>query len=674
MYRIPNKENKLLVQENKNEYSGTIYQSKNIDLDELGLVKLAESTTALLTQDENTDFSRADAMYPCENDLYINSSEVFRGGADISGITSLSTDTGVPTPGVEEDVIFFNDTEVISDNADIYYRSAISTWTKVDTNLTTGSPICMATWEGENNLAVASGNTIKFVNTSWAINATIMKIPNEYMITSVASRGSRLFIATRNIGGGESQVFVASAIATAADASYGAGAVEIYSMKAYKSSVAVITSSATLEYFTGGGFARLAQLPIYSTNQEWSSSLNEYSRVSNRAMFVDNDLILINLSSLVEDGYVEFMPSFPSGIWCYDGELKSLYHKYASSISKALVVRGTQSTTSSVDDNVVLTAGNLDGVQTGCPVVYSSMNNTPIPELKNKRTYYIIKINSTTFKMAETYTDALAGTAIDFTGVGSISQNFLIRRTKDYGWSLMDSRMSVAVLNDKLYDSAYYGRIAMTNVLADADAITTDKTVFCATTPYFYNEGYYVTPKLESQTVEDIFHGVHLKYKELKNEDEIIVKYKVVDTENFPYASFNEGITANRKGVWTDTNTFTTLADLSGVSAGDEVEFIAGVGSGRCSVIESISEASGTYTVNLNETFDFAAANDECYFIVDKWILAKTITASTEDNTGFTYIPIEQKGKFLQLKVILRGVRVAIEELLINNEEITPVV
>jgi len=672
---IPNQETKRHSQTNKNDLSGTIYQSRNITLDEEGYVKLSDATYAQFTEDDDADFDTADAMYPSASEIYINSDNVFSGDLGIGALTDRGTDTNAPTPGVEEDVIYFNSAEVVSDGTVIKYRSASTTWTTVSAAVVSGDrPTCMAVWDSENCLAVGSKNTVRFVNTSWVVDSTELTLPSEYEVFSMASNGSQLFIATRNKSGGDAKMFVLSTIATSADYSYSAGTFEIMSVKRFKSSVVIINALGQLMRFNGGGFDELASLPIYATGTEWNDALNDYSTVSNRAMWCDGDLVYINLSSFTRGGRFQVLPNFHSGIWCYDDTNQSLYHKHSPSYTRVESFSGSNITVNTTDNNFTLTSGNLNNVSTGMPVLYNYVSGTAIPELKQCICYFLIKDSSTVFKLAESYDLAVAGTAIDITGAGDTSQQFRVYKVNDYGWAAYENRMSIAVLNNLLFDNEAAGRLVYTAELGSKQNIITNVTVFGGTNPFIPNRGYFVTPRLNSSNIEDVYNTIYLKFKPLGADDKIIVKYKVVDRYGLPFTSLQGNDSTNWIGSWTSTTVFTCTTDLSDVLVGDEIEVIAGVGSGHIAHVSSISVSTGTYTVTLDEAFPYAVSGDDMYFQVDNFTKIKTITSSTQKGVGFDEIPIAVKGTFLLVKVELRGIGTTISEMIIGNKVSKPIV
>lgn len=665
MFTIPNQETKKHLQDNKSDLSGTIFKSRNIDLDEEGYIKLASPTFAVMTTSDDADLDSADAMFPSDSSIYVNSDEMFVGEIDLASFTNRSGDTNPVSPSVEDDVIFFNGTEVVSDGTLIKYQSSVNTWTTVSLSFSASYPIAMEVWESEGVLCVGNQNKVKFVDTSWAVSGTILTLPPDHQVSSLAVQGNTLFIGTRSASGREAKLFTVATIQVGIDYAYGVGTFEIMSVKPFKSSVACLVSSGKLLRFNGGGFDELAQLPIYRTNIEWTDALNDYSTASNRSLAVDGDRIYMNISSATTDGLYQVLPNFPSGVWCYDDRNGSLYHRYGPSLTT--IQTETNPTVSTANDT--FTVSSLANVVTGMPVLYDVISGTSIPELKTSTPYYIIKDSSTVFRLAETYTDALAGTAIDITGSGSTFQKFFIFLICDYGWTYQENRMSMAVLNNLLFDSTRAGKICIASDLFQKQDQTTKETVINGISSYLPNRGYFVTPRLNSNQLEDDFNNIYIKYAPLKVDDKIIIKYKDIDKEGFPFSSIQRNTSTDWLGTWSDTDTFTTTVDMSNVEAGDEIEIIAGVGAGHIATISSITESSGTYTVNLDEAFIFVNASDLMYFQVDNFKKLGEITSSSSTEANGVYkIPCAKKSKFLQVKIELRGIGVTIEELIINNE------
>lgn len=93
-------------------------------------------------------------------------------------------------------------------------------------------------------------------------------------------------------------------------------------------------------------------------------------------------------------------------------------------------------------DVITETAHNL---VTGQAVVYDDGGGAAITGLVDNTTYYVIKVDNNTFKVATTYANAIAGTAIDLTGTGNNAQTF----TPAIGSTFLSQNGSVATISLK---------------------------------------------------------------------------------------------------------------------------------------------------------------------------------------------------------------------------------
>lgn len=674
MFVIPNQESKTHLQDNVSDLSGTIFKSRNIDLDDKGYIKLASPTVTVMTEDDDVDLDTVDAMYAGDGNIILNGDEVFFGYMDMTVFADRSGDTGRPTPSEEEDIIFFNDTEVSTDGSSAYYKSGSSAWTSISLSMSTLVPTAMASWETEGVLAVGNNNKVKFVKQDWSVHATVLTLPPDFQVSSLAVQGSQLFIGTRSKSGAEAMMFVVSTIQVGIDFSYGVGTFEVCSIKPFKSSVVLITSNGSLLRFNGGGFDVLAVLPVFKKNIEWADAQNDYSTTGNRSMVIDGDLIYIIMTNETQNGVLRILPDFLAGVWCFDSANNSLYHRYAPTWSQVKKMFGP-SLSVNTTTNVFTFSGspNLDLVITGMPFLFKDASTPTMPEIKESTAYYIIKDSSTTFRVASSYADAIAGNEIDISGAIDSSQTFYVQLTNDYGFGTFESRTAIAVLNNLMFDNTLMGRICLTANIAGKQSVDT-RTVISGISPFLPNRGYFVTPRLNSSNLEDEYTNAHIKHAPLKDDDLIIVKFKDVEKYGYPFSSYRLGDNTKYFATWSSTTVFTCTTDLSEVIAGEEIEIIWGVGSGHISKIESITEDSGTYTVTLSEAFPFAVSGDLMMFNVDNWKEAGRITSATQKKGGGFVLPVGKKSKFVQVKVEMRGVKIKVEELIINNKPHKPVV
>ena len=235
----------------------------------------------------------------------------------------------------------------------------------------------------------------------------------------------------------------------------------------------------------------------------------------------------------------------------------------------------------------------------------------------------------------------------------SLSNNKSGDTITDYG----SMRISVAGPLASVY-APYTGANINGSFMAGATYFTSQS---ATRTGVFYDDlqdtlqkaGNFVTIKIESNNITESWQEMFIKFKKLlSSSDKIVVKYRTNDV-----ASTEATIT------WSDTNTFTSTADLSAYAVGDEVEITRGVGAGKCAHITAISSNAGTYTVDLDETFTSASGTASARF--QKWTKLKSITSQ---NIQFDRAGISQKSPWIQFKVFaIHAGKDEIESLIIRH-------
>lgn len=657
-YIIPNPTNRSHSQLNRNDASGTIVASKNINLDEEAYIKLSPASFAVMTTDDDADFDTADAINVGDGKVFVNSDELFSGSISFNALSNRSSDTNSPSPVTEDDNIFFNDTQVVSDGTTVKYLSAATTWTTITGLSITGShPTSLAIFDGQNGLLIGHGNRVDLVDTSWALEETLI-LPNEYKVSSMTSNGSVAYIGTRHDASGEAKMFIWDGNSAAASENYGIESFEIAALRTANSSVVAVSSDGRLLRFNGGGFDELAALPVYITEEIYADELNDYSKVTNRGMVVDGNQIFVFAPSTLETAQ-RYLVNMSGGVWCFDPSVQ-FYHRLSPSLSTST---GETITTSDVDistNEITVTAAP----KTGSPVFYDASGGTRIAEIKEITPYFVINVDATTIKLATTEANAVAGTAIDLSTTGNSSQELVFIETFDYGQQFLDNRASVAVIGNSMRTSNFAGRLIYT---ADVrDEALSEKTTLSTYNQNLPNRGYVVLPRLYSSMKDDKFRSINIKHSDLSDHDSIVVKYRVSTPNQYPIdiKDNTSNVITDIAGVWTSTTTFTTTHDISQAKDGDEVELIAGAGSGFMAHIASISEDAGTYTVTLDEPYIFATATDKFLFVIDNWKKLGTITADSLNDS----LRIDAVGEYLQIKIELRGIETKVLDVMINNE------
>lgn len=662
---IPNQYTKQIRQLNDGDLFGELYITKNINLNEFGNIKLSNPAFSILDTDTDSDFTTCDSMFESEDgELFLNSTNVFSGTLQLSSFTDRGTDTGVPTPGVNDDGVFFNGTEVISDNQYPYYRSASTTWTQISLSsvLDNSYPKLMCVFDDFNSLLVANHNTVKRIDSNW-IEQIELTLPSDYVITAMDASGSYTAIGARNISGQTAKIFIWDGSTTAYNNSFNVEAGEIFAIRKADNGFVGITSKGQLIKFNSGSYTELAHLPIYHIDTNWADTVsNNHSVVSNRGLKVDGENIYIRLDNRIYDQGIDYTSVFPGGVWRYNPRtgLNCVYTPSFSKMSSETIA--TSAVNTSTDVITVTTAPT-----TGTPIIYNKISGTVLGGLKDLGVYYAIKLTSTTIKLATSRTNANAGTAIDLTGTGNNNQKLFFFSVNDYGWTWASDRGAIETAGSVCVNGNYFENKVFTADLF-AKQSTTDKTVLNALVKRLPNIGYFVTVRSMSSGAKDGFGKMTIKFLPLGEDDRIIIKTRTKRNRNLPINSIAQGIRTT--GVWSDTNTFTTTLDLSNASVGDEVEIVAGVGAGWMAHITELSENSGTWTVSLDDTFKFASANDIFYFTIDNWTKQYTLTSHNTDDSGFFSKTIDESGKDIQFKVVVDGIGVLIEEFKLDNKSL----
>ena len=657
MIKIPNSD-RIFSQPNSSDLKGNVFATKHINFDEEGYLKLSPGIVGLKSTD--ADWDDVQSMFKADNATLFLSDDTFS-SSDVgisTTFTNLTTSESAPTPGPEDDGTFFNGEEVITDGASIRYRNG-GAWTSITgTPVSATKPNVVQPFPAQTGLLVGAGNQVALVNTSWTVVRTLT-ISAEYQVSSIDCNGTFAYIGTRHIANGEAVLVKWDGTATSPNALYPAGTFEIFSVKAYDSSVVVITSSGQLRRFNGGGFTDLASLPIYYTNVDWADALNDYSGVTHRGMEVDGSTIYINVANMLK-GNKKYLPYFYGGLWCYDPNV-GLYHKSGTTNNEVLSDTDVDTADINTTTNVITVVG-ITVPSTGSPVFYAD-GGTSIGGLIDRTWYYTIYVSDTTFKLAKSPEDAANGTAIDLTSA-SDNNEFSFVKQNDYVGVYQDNRGAVLTLPNTLYESQSVNHVIYGS-MADNTALTVVPRIVVSS-PAIEARGSYISPKIFSPTLKSS-NVLGVKWRPLQYGDEINIKYRSNERFGLPVGMVGD-TDSNYQGTWTSTTTFTTTLDLSDVIAGDEVEIIGGAGAGHTSHVSSISESSGTYTVTIDEANALVSNTELMFFVISNFKLLESIDYTTVDTSKVIPLPEGSQGGWLQIKTELRGRETTIEELLINDK------
>lgn len=674
MIKLP--QNNSWSQPNSSYKMGSLWYTKNINLDEEGIIKLSprmcnifdDSANTTNTSDEDFAVPVAYGRYS-EGSFYIGTTdEPF----DLSLTNTSKTiaedgSSNNPNMTVVSHACWWQNRWYASTDTAVNYNTS-GTWTaNAITGLTSGKRHYMTVFKNKKSLAVSDSNTVKLYDTSHS-NTVTLTIPDDFEVTGLAYNNYRVGVITRlgsNSSGqnSDSYFFTWDGANTEAGTGISIGAGRALGIYPYKSSFVVLTSEGQLLYFNGGGFDELAHFPFYESRQRFTSFLTFNTYGDN--IVVDGDLIYINIGFDFDDinkKGEEYLVNNPSGIWCYDPKV-GLYHRYSLSNSRMYLHNITQANVNTTTN--IFTTSNTVPV-TGNPIILVSTGE--VGGLTRRNVYYIIKVTSTTFKIAETYQDALDGNPIDITSA-SANNYFTVFDVIDYGISYFTSAGAVGLWG--------INRDTYTDILAGGTILNTansSQATLSSANSYIPSRGYFVTPKLFLNSQSELIQSIVIKHRPLDDLDSIIVKIKTKDYLNVPSSTPDIG---SNIATWTSATTFTTNADLSEVDAlldsnvELELELISGVGAGQMIKVTGISESSGTYTVTIEEDVVGYSSGLKSYFVIDNWKVCATIDSSNQTE-GLAEIPVADNGKAPQFKIELRGIGTAIEDIQIINKPHKP--
>lgn len=643
---------------------GDFIASKNIDMNETGVVTLAKNAIVLCSHDDDGAFASPIAI-AATGDVV----NVITDGESVTGtFAATSFDdpllafgqalaTDAVQVGPDSDIEYFNGAAHVTGQGDMSELDALGGSYHSPhrlTNLTTGVPHPVCKSEHQNAFAIGNGNTVRLYDTSYSLTTTLT-IPVDYVVTVIRWRQNFLYIGTRNVCGGDAKLFVWNGTGTSAQAGYTVRADWIYSMCEYTGSMALVVSSGQILRFNGGGFDQIAAFPVYYTPYSWSSNAPTSSlvgKVASRGMAAAGDLLYINIdgslnnSALIHPG--TYLPEQPSGLWVFDPAV-GLYHKAGYNYKTRLKLAAT-----ALNSNYVSFA-TPHQAQTGDPVMYSGAFTGLTPE----QVYYAIvddDASPTTCKLAVSPADALAGREIVISGTPSGSDYFVFNRYESLGQTSITSPGAVFVFG-RTHPLSFYG----SEVLFGGSTIDENQNAkgVLMSLGMGRNRGYFVTPKISASKIQDTYQKL-LQFLDglTLATDEIVVKYRLTKKPYTPL--FFTG-----SATWTSPTTFTvdtTKKDFKGVAVGDEIEIVEGACAGYSAHVVAIDSASSVYVVTIDETMPLSSGSFD--FIADNWRkLPVTTTATVGVPDGIAELTVGKKGHWIEYKVELRGRGVIIDEM-----------
>lgn len=664
--KIPNQEKRWKLQ-NSTDLFGNVYQTRNIDFDDEGLLKLSEASIAIKSETGDSNFDTPVGYGDYGNDFMVKTIDQPYILSMASGHYSITEDTSTnnPSGNTRSHAKWWQDRWYVTISSALWYATtSFPTWTDPSVSLTASLGHALEVFKSRNTLCIANGNVVKQIDTSHSTSGVAqLTLPSELEVTSLAYSNGLMAIGTKNkqtnsgSNGTTAFLFIWDGTTSSANVGISVDATYVIAVAKYQeASFVALTSAGQLLKFNGSGFDILANLPFYYDKYQWVDSFPNYI-TRNGIMKTEGDVIYINIPNELQ-AYGElgnlYSPNFIGGIYCYDPKV-GLYHRYSGSFSLA-----QSDSIASINTTTDVITCNSDIVgSTGMPVRYTS-SGTVMGGVYNGKLYYAIVTGARTVKLATTYANAMAGTAIDLTSSGTFDY-LIFYDLKDFGQSIAMDTGAIQTLGSGVY--GLFGHMIWGMELNDINVNTSIATMGI-TIPDVENRGYFITPRIEAEGIKDIYQKLYLKFKPLTQDiDKIVVKYRVSKRADTPISVPQRRLSGSNygRGTWSDDNTFTTVADLSTIQIGDEVEITGGTGSGQTAHVSSLSLDAGTWTVNLDESLKYITSTDHFQFCIDNWMKLKSVDLTNTD--GIVEIPLAKTAKWIQFKIELRGVGVTIEEL-----------
>lgn len=686
---VPNKQSKRYSINLSTDLFGNLARVRNLDFNKPGALALARKPVVVMSETQDADFETPLAILGDDDDIFVVTSEnVFKISPTTTDITisDMNDDGGtVPAGGFQSDGCFFNGELHVSDSSSIHSYNA--TWAEDYTGLSSSYPHPLCVSEHQQYLAVGNGNTVRLLNTSYAL-VTTLTVPSDHVVTWIRWRANLLWCGTRNIQGGEAKVFLWNGSGTAAQAGYGVGSEWAFSGCTYeaRNTIAVVSASGQILIFNGSGFVPLLDdagnemaFPVYHLGYAWgssSSTSNLLGKVASRGMEARGRRIYMNVDSTIakpNGGIPSYTPNFPGGLWVFDPKV-GLYHKAGLDHKQFNRVAG-----SSISSNTI-TLASAQVFETGDPVECTQKGSLT-GDISDDRIYYAIKTSSTELKLADTPQQALAGQAITITGTATSSE-FAFFTYQAIGATLTDRQGGLAVLKGQTASRFLFGE-----VVYGGDVMLPGGTTIGAVMSLGMgkNVGSFVTPKLQASAITDTFDEIVSKFKDLSIATrKIIIKYRTKHRWGMPgRQDFGGGGGA----TWVNSTSFTVnpkLYDMYSVQEGDEVEFLDGAAAGYTAHISDITVDSATqWTITIDEAMPDVTAADTSSILIDNW--TKYLTISTADDAaaaanghkkaalGGEEQDTANSAKWVEIKVELRGYadfddQLEFEELMLSNK------
>lgn len=660
---FPQQDKQIVITNGKKSFQGTISYSKNIDLTEEGYIKLSAPIARVYSSEDNSDFglpydliNRTDGVYK----IYTPGSDSYELSLSTAEVGTIDSTFAGGSDGLRAFTWVSNNWFINSSSAVYDYTGASASTTY--TSRIAASLDFIALFVSRNQLVgrdASNVNVLKQYNSSFS-NTTDLTLPANFAITGASYSNELMGVITKQRKNQGRAIFATwDGTTTAANSIFEVNDPYILDVAAYKSSWVLLTSGGQLLYFNGGGFDELGRLPMFDQDMRIVDWTPTTTVVFGKLIHVDGDRVFVNCPSLPETARTmkPYTAFYAGGAYCFDPR-NGFYHtsspSYGEYDSENITFTSNKGTTSS---NHFLETGDE---------MYAAASSN---EIVAGKTYFVIKETDTTFKLAETYDEAIAASAMTITN--GAYDLFYIKRT-DYGIESLKLVDCGLVHKGKDY-SGYTTSGALPFFIGAKmhpnNLGTTRISAITMSVPVMHNRGYFVLGKWQTPNVEDSWQGVAVKYSKLKNGDKIVVKAKVTDNEPIIVGDpslFDTAAYTGKGALWDGSGeNFTTMEDLTDAQVGDEVHVFAGPGAGGSAHITEISgDVDGGWQVLLDEKIRGTVSGRISCVTIDHFKKLGTVTKNDLGNVKKLYLKESGGSPSMEVKVELRGINVKVAEVL----------
>lgn len=339
---------KRILQDNKNQFNGNIAESFNLDLNtskgkfgvtrtkKIADVMASSSTTQLVA-----------GINQANGNLFYFGAEVgidgiYEGGATAFSSTFLRDSTSADFSSGRSDLHINNATAYATESSSIWYSPILSfgTWTEISSPaLDSSSPHLLTSLDDKTYVTnldykvgyISSANVLTLTGDN-----TLDLGMSGYTITVFMAGLSRVWIGLSSLQTGRfgtTYVYEWDGASNLPNQRYEIDASGLICGVIKDGTPYVLDTNGRLLVYSGSTFKEVARLPykVGELMQGFNSNQLNLRAIHPRAITVDQDEILINVSNLIQsDDTNNMFADFPSGVWAYSEE-NGLYHKYSAS-------------------------------------------------------------------------------------------------------------------------------------------------------------------------------------------------------------------------------------------------------------------------------------------------------------------------------------------------------